>query len=236
MSLVACSILSVGEEHNEELYDLLPSLSDNDVYVYTDSKNEFNENQCIIKNKGEFNFNKKLYPLDKAFIEHDTVICLDTDITILNTESLKLTNLETGVYVSWLGKTQMYKNKKTSIYQLLQGVGDSELVRHVNSLTFFGANMDNLYFFDEFLFVVVIKDSKIKNKFIKTWKKIYKATLEDQPTDRHENKLKGACESLIISLVCDVCGIKIIDNNPALKNLFNSIRHTKKTQKPTNFI
>ena len=235
---IAFSILSVGEEHNNELFNLLSTLGNKDVYIYTDVKNGFGlKHQIIFDDGGEFNFNKKVYALESALEYNDTIICLDTDISIRNELSFeKLEELDTGLYVSWMGKSQTHKGKKTSIYQIFQGNADKELVDYVNSLIPYGANVDNLYFFDEFVFIVVIKDKNLKTKFIDTWKKIYLETETFQPLDRHKNELRGACESIIISLVCDVCGIKLIDDNPIVKLQLTHILHNATVTEKRNIL
>jgi hypothetical protein len=226
---VGFSILSIGEEHNKELNDLLPSLGDNSVYIYTDSKLEYNKNHHIIFNEGVFNFNQKVYAIEQSLKDNNVVVCLDTDISIRNELSIdKLNTLETGIYVPWVGKSQMYKNKRTSIYQLFKNDGDDELIEYVKSLIPYGANENNLYFFDEFFFVISINDNELKTKFIETWKKIYSETKDSHPTDRHENNLKGACESLIISLTCDLCGINLIDKNTIVSNQLTHVTHNSK--------
>ena len=228
---IGFSILADGDEHINQLNKLLPSLENKSVYISTNDETKIlNNNYKILINKQEFNYNKKIFPLELALKENNVVVCLDTDIRFVkNLEMNELNNLEDGLYVFWVGKTQMYKNKKTSLYQLFNNEGEIGLVKYVESLKTFGATIDNLNFFDEFFFIISINDENTKNNFINTWKTIYESTKDQQPTDRHKHKLKGACESLIISLVCDKCGLKIIENNPIVKKLSIFVIHQPTT-------
>lgn len=227
MSTIGICFLAFGEEHINEFNIISSQLKNENVYVCTDNASLITSNPThIIEEQKTFNFNLKYKAIEDAFNHHNTLIVLDTDVKLnptLNTQPLS--NLEDGLYPVWLGVNQKYKNEKISTYQLLSNTSQfNELNIYGSALKAFGANVTNIYFFDEYFFVLKISNETLKQKFIETWKRIYQKTITSQPKDRHQFKLNGAIESLIISLVCNKCEIPI-QINPQLKTFFNSVTH-----------
>lgn len=227
MSNIGLCFLAYGEEHINEFNIISSQLNNELIYVCTNQADLITSTPTIIINETKtFNFNLKYRAIEEAFKYHNTIVALDTDIKlnpILNTTILN--NLDDGLYTIWKGVSQKYKNEKISTYQLLSNTSQfKELNVYGSSLKPFGADVNNIYFFDEYLFVLKISNEDMKNKFIQTWKQIYQKTILSQPKDRHEFKLNGAIESLILSLVCHKCGIPI-ESKTELKTFFNSITH-----------
>jgi hypothetical protein len=225
---VAVSILAFGSEHVNEFNTLSKQIRNNQIYVYTDSDEiELNDNIIKIYNKEDFNFNLKRIPIYNAFLDNDVVVMMDTDISLNHDfDFTYLNNIEDGLYVSWCGTVQNYKEKKISINQLLNAkTGIEEVDVYGESLVKCGANINNIMFFDEFIFVIKLSDKEKKDSFIKTWERINYETINHQPKDRHNQILKGALESLIISLSCNLNGIKIFNNKNVVTRLFETITH-----------
>lgn len=225
---VAISVLAYGLEHIIELNDLITRIQKNTIFIYTDTKNlDYPNNVVVIKGEEPFNYNLKRKAIEAAFLENNTIVMMDTDI-ILNYEyefdSLDL--IEDGLYVNWYGAVQNYKGKKISITQVLNGKsGINEIDMYGESLVNCGATIDNITFFDEFIFVLKISDKVKKTQFLNTWQKLDNQTRLSQPKDRHKNELNGALESLIISLSCNIIGIEIFNNSNEVKRLFEAIAH-----------
>jgi hypothetical protein len=223
---IGVCFLAFGEEHINEFNNISSQIHDVNIYVCTDNSSAITTAVSIIEEKKVFNFNLKYKAIEQAFKYHNTLIVLDTDVKlnpVLNLDNLD--NLDDGLYTIWAGISQKYRGEKISTYQLLSNTSQfDELNDYGNSLKQFGADINNIYFFDEYFFVLKISDDDTKTKFIQTWKEIYETTIISQPKDRHEFKLNGAIESLIISLACHKCGIPIL-SKIQLKTFFNSITH-----------
>lgn len=225
---VAISILAYGTEHIEEFRDLINKIHKPPVFVYTDSDDiEESCNVIPITSQEPFNYNLKRNAIDFAFRENDVVVMMDTDIRFdYEYDFTNLTDIEEGLHVYWMGSVQNYKDKKISITQVLNNkTGIDEINSYGEKLITCGATIDNITFFDEFIFVLKISDASKKKDFIETWKTIDNQTKMSQPKDRHNNELNGALESLIISLSCNMNGIKIINNSEKVKRLFDAVVH-----------
>lgn len=222
------SILAYGEEHLKEFFNLQPKLTNCRVYVYTDSPNLKNqENLTVIRSDEDFNFNLKRKCLEAAFQENEIVIMMDTDLSLENEINVdNFIDIPDGLYVNWLGCVQNYKNEKTSINQILTGKSKiAELNNYGIALSECGATINNLNFFDEYLFLLKITDRKTRDDFFNNWEYIDNKTRNSQPKDRHKNELSGALESLIISLSCSKSGIQIYDKSVSVKKIFDLIHH-----------
>lgn len=224
----AITVLAKGDEHISEFNRTFSDSFEYNLFVVTDHLEKIvNSNAIKIFDGDEFNFNQKLIPIDKAFQNHDVVISLDTDILFRqNLDFTQLELLEDGLYVNWAGNVQKYKNSKVSINQILTGNSSfTELNDYGQVLIECGANLNNISFFDEFIFMVKLTNPNDKSNFIHNWRNAYQKTIKKQPKDRHYGLLNGAVESLIITLSCYQSNIKIFENNQVFKNIYHSIVH-----------
>lgn len=225
MSLGICSLV-YGNDHLLEFNKLVQTINDIPIYVYTDLDIlKLNSRLNTTHSTIPFNYNLKRFAIQSGLEVHNTILCLDTDIT-LNYNLNLLPPLSDGIYTNWCGNIQMYNDIKLSINKFINkesGIG--ELTNYASSLIECGANKKNIIFFDEFAFIVKISDTDIKTKFIKEWNDIANTTLCSQPTDRHGENLNGALESLIISLAAHKCGLSIFSNKLETELLFKSTIH-----------
>lgn len=232
MSVGVCSI-AFGKEHVDECEKLIKKVN-SDFYVLTDDEN-FKINNVIL-DSSEFNFNKKRIPILEAFKKHDTVICFDTDIDLkTNIDHDLFENIEDGLYVKWLGSLQFIRGHKISINQILKSSTPfDDLNRYGVALTECGANESNICFFDEYVFILKIRDENKRKEFITNWESINNRTIDRQPKDRHGKNLNGAVESLIISLACNLTGISLYSTE--LQPFFNAIVHYDSVKPPSKTI
>ena len=232
MSVGVCSI-AFGKEHIEECKKLIPKVN-SDFYVLTDDDTFMIENTIV--DKTEFNFNKKRIPILEAFKKHDTVICFDTDIDLkTNIDHNQFENIEDGLYVKWFGGLQFIRGNRISINQILKSSTPfDDLNQYGFALTECGATESNVGFFDEYVFVLKIRDENKRKEFISNWESINNKTLNRQPKDRHGKNLNGAVESLIISLACNLTGISLYFTE--LQPFFNAIVHYDSVQPPSKTI
>jgi hypothetical protein len=225
MSLGLCSLV-YGDNHLLEFNQLIKTINHIPIYVYTDlDSSKFDKTLNIKYGDLPFNFNLKRFAIEFGLQNHNTIICLDTDIN-LNYDLKSLPTISDGIYVNWLGGVQMYSGIKISINKFInKESGIDELTNYASSLIECGATKTNITFFDEFAFIVNISDTTIKNKFITEWDSIVNNTIYSQPKDRHGENLNGALESLIISLAAHKCGLPIISINQKTDLFFKSIIH-----------
>jgi hypothetical protein len=236
MKVGICSLV-FGQQHSIEFYNMIKNINNNPIYAFTNNpKLEKKDNLHITYSDSNFNFNLKRFAIGEALNKHDTIVCLDTDICFTyDFEFDNIDNIEDGLYVSWKGLVQKYKGNKLSINQIInKKSGISEIDTYGDALIECGATSDNISFFDEFAFILKLSNNRTKNRFLNMWNKIYTQTESKQPTDRHDEQLSGALESLIISLVCSNCNIPIISNHPTTNILFDSIIHYDSIKKENN--
>jgi hypothetical protein len=226
MSNLAICSLVYGNEHLFEFNRLIKSIKNVPIYAYTNLYDiSINSKVNLIFGDLPFNFNLKRFAIKKAFKKYDTILCMDTDIVSKYNFDTEF-DLEDGIYTFWKGDVQMYKNTKLSINKFINKTSEiEELNSYADGLIKCGATIDNIKFFDEWAFIIKIKNEDIRNQFIDKWDDINSKTLEMQPKDRHVGELNGALESLIISLAASKCNLKIYSNNIQTIPLFESLTH-----------
>lgn len=228
MSVGVCAI-AFGKEHVDECKKLISKI-DSDFYVLTDDDTFVRDNVTI--DNTTFNFNKKRIPISESFNKHNTSICFDTDIDLkTNINDFDFENIEDGLHVKWSGSLQFIRGQKISVNQILKGsTSFDDLNQYGKSLIECGANESNICFFDEYVFVLKIRNEDKRKEFISNWESINNHTINHQPKDRHGKNLNGAVESLIISLACNLTGINVYFNE--LRPFFNAIVHYDSVQPP----
>lgn len=211
--VIAFCFLAFGDEHINETNILIDNIKNNIVgnfefYVATDDVNSITKNATnIIDIKEKFNYNHKRYPIEEALKKHNTILFIDSDHSIVNTDI----NIECIDYLD----DGLYGTINTHYVT-------NDYLKKISNLSNNETPINNIF---EHIFLLKLNDSKKKNKFIENWNHIFNETKNLAfPT----NGLDGSQEGLIIHLSAVKSSINIIDIFPTggeIVGFFNMFYH-----------
>jgi hypothetical protein len=229
---IAISFLAYGDEHIKELNCIVKQLTDFynkiEFFIATNdiSKVEYHDVN-LIEIKENFNYNLKRLSIDKALINHDVVLFLDTD-TKTKTNNINfnfLNELEDGLYVNWVDTIDkiQYKGKITLDRFLNQEIKTFINLDYFNKLKKFTPPEKDVYFIRESFFVVILKNKNKKDAFIKNWNLLF----NQMNFNTLSNNKTGIMEGLIIYLSCVISNINVFDISTikSLYNFYNDFNH-----------
>lgn len=227
---IAISFLSYGNEHIEELKNLLKDLKKHerefDFFITTNEKSNFLLYNTEVINL-PFNYNLKRFPIENALLNNDLVLFLDTDHSFKKDyiDLDFIDDIEDGIYVNWVDTVDGIKYDDTiKLDDFLNGKIKTEInIEYFNRINNLNYNKKDIFFIRESFFLIKIKDKHIKNNFINNWDKIVK----DIEFSTLTNNQNGIMEGLIIYLASINSGLKIneIKSNKKLLNFFNGFNH-----------
>ena len=227
---LAISFLAYGEEHIEELKNILKDLGTHktkfDFFITTNEKSNF----ClynVTETDLPFNYNLKRFPIKNALLNYDSVLFIDTDHTFKkdNLDLNFIDELEDGIYVNWVDTIDGIKyDERIKLNDFLNGKIKTEInIEYFNRLNDLNYNKKDIFFIRESFFLIKIKDKDIKDNFINNWNKI----VGDIEFNTLTNNQNGIMEGLIIYLTSINSSLKIneIKNNKKLLKFFIGFNH-----------
>ena len=227
---LAISFLAYGEEHIEELKNILKDLETHktkfDFFITTNDKSNF----ClynVTETNLPFNYNLKRFPIKSALLNYDSVLFIDTDHTFKkdNLDLNFIDELEDGIYVNWVDTVDGIKYENIiTLEDFINGKIKTEIGNdYFNRLNDLNYGKKEISFIRESFFLIKIKDKDKRHKFIKNWD-----TITNQMNfNTLSNNIIGIMEGMIIYLTCSNIGLKIneIKNNKKLLKFFNGFNH-----------
>lgn len=188
----ALCFLAYGDEHIDEFNNLVDSILEYPTFVLTDDSSKIYKHQSIniIETNEPFNFNLKRIVINEAFKTYDTVLLLDTDITINSIEFISTIEKD-GMYVEWIDPKLTHKGDRLDMYNNEYCIQLTKLNKHRLPIQFI----------PEYCVSIKIADFDKRFKFIERWNEIHNLIKEFEPTDRNYN-LNGAIEGCIMYLSC----------------------------------
>jgi hypothetical protein len=227
---LAISFLAYGEEHIEELKNILKDLERHknkfDFFITKNEKSNF----CLYNVTDidlPFNYNLKRFPIKDALLNYDSVLFIDTDHTFKkdNVDLNFIEELEDGIYVNWVDTVDGIKYKDTiTLEDFINGKIKTEInddyFHRLNDLNY---DKKEISFIRESFFLIKIKNKDKKYNFIKNWDMI---TNQMNFITLSNNKM-GIMEGMIINLACSYSDLRIneIKNNKKLLKFFNGFNH-----------
>jgi hypothetical protein len=227
---LAISFLAYGEEHIEELKNILKDLEKHknkfDFFITTNEKSNF----CLYNVTDinlPFNYNLKRFPIKDALLNYDSVLFIDTDHTFKkdNVDLNFIEELEDGIYVNLVDTVDgiKYENKISLDdflnYKVSTGI-NIDYFKKINDLNY---NKKELFFIRESFFLIKLTDKNKKLEFINTWDDL----VNKIDFNNLINNQIGIMEGLIIYLTCLKTKINIyeIEKNKKLLKIYNNFNH-----------
>jgi hypothetical protein len=225
----AICFLAYGNEHINEFNIICNSLltlnANLNIFVCTNDVSKINnKNINIIETAKQFNYNLKRESIKFALKKFDTILCMDTDMVLRNNIDFSIIDnlLEDGLYLTQSPyRVFRYRGQLVSSYGILNNTNYGKLLKEY-------ANTNDLYFSDEQIFVLKIKDKSKKENFINHWDYIFD---NFQPIELNEY---GMYEGLNIYTSAKLSELSIHLPNTNLNTFFKSFSHYGWDVKKTN--
>ena len=214
----ALGFCAVGDEfieYGQEFATKISSILDGTIYIVTNKPEKFTSINKVraIRHDKRFSYHDKLLVFKQAFEENNNcVICVDSDIELLNIADVDFQNIKDGFYAE-----QIFHDDSLSfsMKSLLSGCHDNiPYGKQLNRFCFISNYNTNCNHFQESFMLIKERNFSKQMNFLNTWAHLARFC-EHQDKLRGKNTILGYGEGYSISIALKNSGINMsIDQEP----------------------